>query len=77
MYEDYCNDYEMFGDPMRDAYDYEEAARYDRFDGWGDPDPGDCDGGEDEPDGWECCDGGPLDSLAPLMVPYVSDDVPF
>jgi hypothetical protein len=38
-FEQHCNDYAMFGDPERDHYDYEEAARYDRFDGWGDPDP--------------------------------------
>jgi hypothetical protein len=25
-------------DQAREAYDYEENARYDRFDGWGDPD---------------------------------------
>jgi len=32
-YEQHCNDYALFGDPMRDHYDYEEAAAYDRWDG--------------------------------------------
>ena len=38
-YEQHCNDYAVHGNPERDHYDYEEAARYDRYDGWGDPDP--------------------------------------
>jgi hypothetical protein len=38
-YQRNCEDYALYGDPMRDHYDYEEAARYDRYDGWGDPDP--------------------------------------
>jgi hypothetical protein len=44
-YQQHCEDYALHGDPMRDHYDYEENARYDRFDGWGDPDP------YDDPDG--------------------------
>lgn len=32
-YEQSCNEYALFGDPMREAYEYEEAARYDRWDG--------------------------------------------
>ena len=32
-YEQHCDDYMMFGDPARDAADYELAAQYDRFDG--------------------------------------------
>jgi hypothetical protein len=34
-----CEAYELYGDPMRDHYDHEENARYDRYDGRGDPDP--------------------------------------
>jgi hypothetical protein len=37
-YEADCADYALHGDPMRDYYDHEENARYDRFDGFGDPD---------------------------------------
>jgi len=49
-YEEYCNDYALYGDPMRDHYDHEENARYDRYDGWGDPDP--C-AAYDDQDAWE------------------------
>ena len=35
-YEQHCIDYALYGDPMRDHYDYEEAARYDRWDGYRD-----------------------------------------
>ena len=51
-YETECEAYALHGDPQRDAMEYEEAARYDRFDGWGDPgceDPCDPDGMVDEP----------------------------
>ena len=33
-YEDNCRDYALHGNPMRDAMDYEENARYDRWDGY-------------------------------------------
>jgi len=32
-YEEYCNDYAVNGNPMRDHYDYEMNADYDRWDG--------------------------------------------
>jgi len=32
-YEQSCIDYALHGDPERDHWDHEEAARYDRFDG--------------------------------------------
>ena len=32
-YEQECNDYALYGDPIRDAYDYELMAEYDRWDG--------------------------------------------
>lgn len=32
-YEQHCNDYALHGDPMRDAYEYELMAEYDRWDG--------------------------------------------
>ena len=67
-YQEECEAYALYGDPQRDAFDYEEAARYDRFDGWGDPDP--C----DDPDGR-------IDELPPVQVepvePVADDDVPF
>jgi hypothetical protein len=37
-YESDCNDYAIHGNPQQDAMDYEENARHDRFDGWGDED---------------------------------------
>ena len=38
-YEAECEAYAICGDPARDAADYEENARYNRYDGWGDTDP--------------------------------------
>jgi len=32
-YEQNCDDYALYGDPERDHWDHEEAARYDRWDG--------------------------------------------
>ena len=32
-YEQDCNDYAVHGNPERDHWDYEEGARYDRWDG--------------------------------------------
>jgi hypothetical protein len=64
-YEQDCEDYARFGDPMRDHEDYEAAAIYDRFDGWGDPDY----------DDYHCdcdCNCGPV--FVELSVP---DDAPF
>jgi hypothetical protein len=40
-YEQNCIDYALYGDPERDHWDHELNAQYDRFDGWGDPDPND------------------------------------
>jgi len=58
-YEQYCDDYALFGDPERDAADYEENARYDRWDGHrdeGDDDPCmDCIGMESQGDCDDCC----------------------
>jgi len=49
-YEAHCRDYAIWGDPMRDAYDYEAMADYDRWDGHrGDLLGVDCDGWEN----WE------------------------
>jgi len=67
-YELDCMDYAMFGDPERDAYDYEFNAIYDRWDGWGDPDY----------DDYHCdceCDCGPV--FVELSVPALPDDTPF
>lgn len=33
-YEQHCADYALYGNPERDHWDYEENARYDRFDGF-------------------------------------------
>lgn len=33
-YQQECELYAIYGDPARDAYDYEENARYDRYDGF-------------------------------------------
>lgn len=38
-YQEDCEAYAVYGNPERDHWDHEENARYDRFDGWGDPDP--------------------------------------
>lgn len=46
-YQEDCEAYALFGNPQQDHWDHEEAARFDRFDGWGDPDP--CFEIEDEP----------------------------
>lgn len=43
-YEQHCIDFALFGDPEREHWDYEFNAQYDRYDGWGDPDP--CDNPE-------------------------------
>ncbi len=40
-YESDCDDYAVFGNPERDAMDYEFNAQYDRFDGWDCVDPND------------------------------------
>ena len=32
-YEENCRDYELHGNPMREEMEYEENARYDRWDG--------------------------------------------
>lgn len=32
-YQQSCEEYALYGDPMRDAFEYEEAAQYDRWDG--------------------------------------------
>lgn len=40
-YEQSCNDYALYGDPARDAADYEFNAQYDRYDGWDCSDPND------------------------------------
>ena len=37
-YEAYCNDYALYGNPERDASDYEFNAQYDHRDGWCDVD---------------------------------------
>ena len=70
-YEQDCEDYARFGDPMRDHEDYEAAAIYDRFDGFGDPDYDDyhCNG--------NCvgCNCGPV--FVELSVPAGIDDAPF
>jgi hypothetical protein len=56
-YESDCADYAIHGDPERDHWDYEENAGYDRYDGWGDPDPcDDPDGRIDEPPPADCND---------------------
>lgn len=36
-YEEHCDWYAVYGDPQRDAMDYEIAAEHDRWEGWGDP----------------------------------------
>ena len=33
-YESYCAEYAVYGDPEREAMDYEENARYDQYDGY-------------------------------------------
>ena len=33
-YEESCNEFALYGCPMREHYDYEENARYDQFDGY-------------------------------------------
>ncbi len=40
-YESDCDDYALYGNPERDAMDYEFNAQYDRFDGWDCVDPND------------------------------------
>jgi hypothetical protein len=34
-----CEEFALYGDPLQEHLDYEEASRFDRFDGFGDPDP--------------------------------------
>ncbi len=73
-YEAECEAYALHGDPQRDAMDYEEAARFDRFDGWGDPDcedPCDPDGMVGEPAAL------PVTAPVPVPRPASCDDVPF
>lgn len=36
-YEQECEWYALHGNPQQDAMDYEMVARFDRYDGWGDP----------------------------------------
>lgn len=38
-YEQSCIDFALYGDPEREHYDHEFNAQFDRYDGWGDPDP--------------------------------------
>jgi hypothetical protein len=33
-YEQYCEAYALYGNPERDHWEYEEAATFDRWDGW-------------------------------------------
>lgn len=75
-YEENCRDYELHGNPMRDAMDYEEAARYDMWDGHRSL----CTAGYDlldHNDGdMEPCESEPaLEPLEPLEP--LDDDVPF
>ena len=74
-YEASCRDYALNGNPERDHYDYEEAARYDRYDG----NRSLCTAGYDDPN---CGDMEPYESEpAPEpsepSEPLTHDDVPF
>lgn len=40
-YEQNCIDFALHGDPEREHWDHECNSEFDRFDGWGDPDPND------------------------------------
>lgn len=41
-YEQHCNDFALYGCPMREHYDHEFNAQYDRYDGWDCGDEWDC-----------------------------------
>jgi len=79
IYEQHCNDYALNGNPERDHYDYEEAATFDRFDGWWDNEP--CDDYDDlEGDAVVTdCFGNPVsdDVIADLGYDGCDDPVPF
>ena len=74
-YEENCRDYALHGNPERDHWDYEENARYDRYDGhrslcemgYVDHNDGDLEPHEPEPM--------PEPSEPPVQT--LSDDVPF
>ena len=76
-YEDFCRDYALHGNPERDHWDHEEAARFDRFDGhrslctagYDFSDPG-CGDDQGEP-------ATPPPAPAPAPQPPFDDDVPF
>ena len=69
-YQEDCEAYALYGDPERDHWDHEQAAQYDRFDGFGDPDP--CD------DPYRDEDPGPAPVVEPDPPVVVDDDdVPF
>jgi hypothetical protein len=73
-YEENCRDYALHGNPMRDAMDYEDNARYDRFDGHRSL----CTAGYDDPN---CGDmaGEPAEATASEPEPEVpfDDNIPF
>lgn len=73
-YEDNCRDYALHGNPMRDAMDYEENARYDRWDGYHSL----CTAGYyDHNDGdMEPCESEPMPEPLETSEP-LDDDVPF
>jgi len=86
-YEDYCNEYAIFGDPERDHYEHEFNAQFDRFDGWDCGDPaadvegdGPCDHGN--VGGCDYCEQLANDEEAAFHAAYLErqawpDDVPF
>lgn len=84
-YQAECEDYAVNGNPWRDHIDYEEAAAYDRFDGWGDPDPcaayDDCDDGIDDPGCPDCGYRGDCPACKAAKRDYAvcaaGDDIPF